>query len=387
MIGCWPRWFHVPGAPRWFRGLAVLVCVSIPVLPNFALAGLNGVYMLPFLVYVAAGWREAGSTGRLLNADRRRAAALGLAAAASQISWFVAPFVLIGIFVARRAEFDPRRAAALTVRFAAITSGAFVLVNVPFIVWGPGAWTRTIAEPLIGHALPYGQGLIGLAAFMNLGGGHLALFALAGALLFLALLGWFALRGHRFPATAFLLPGLALFAGSRSLAEYWMLLVPAALVAVAHSTVPEGRHPSRWPGRGARWLPAALFAPAAACLVLAVLSPSPLRLQVLRAQSETANDTVSRVWVQVTNHGSTPLTPWFATDLKGQASAPWRVVSGPRQLAPDVTSTYVISAPSGELGPVNGATFVVHAFTARPETVSTSSRSAQGGPVPARLQH
>jgi len=43
-------------------------------------------------------------------------------------------------------------------------------VNLPFILWAPGAWLSGTFSPVLQHAIPYGQGFIDAAMFFNLGG-------------------------------------------------------------------------------------------------------------------------------------------------------------------------------------------------------------------------
>ena len=63
-----------------------------------------------WLIPVVVRWPDIGRAGRLRRSDLLRAACLGAACATQQLAWFVAPFLLVGLFALRRGELPARRA-------------------------------------------------------------------------------------------------------------------------------------------------------------------------------------------------------------------------------------------------------------------------------------
>ena len=174
--------------------------------------------------------------------------------------------------------------------------GAFALVNLPFIIAGPSAWAAGAAAPLTQHALPYGQGLVGLSAFLGIGGGAVDAYGLAGMALYVALLVVFVWRVDELRPAALLLPLLALFVSGRSLGEYWMAPIPAIVVLLARR-VPRAGSASAAARPGSRL--AALFAPAVVALAVALATPAPLAIHVLSATSDGRTDAVTTLRVEV----------------------------------------------------------------------------------------
>jgi uncharacterized membrane protein len=117
----------------------------------------------------------------------------------------------------------------------------FLVINLPFIAWGPAAWFSGVLAPLSQHALPYGQGLVGLSVYLRVGGGAIDAYSYAAALLYLALLAWFIMDFGRLARCCFVLPSVALFVSGRSLSVYWTAW-PRASVRTSRS-----RRPARGP--------------------------------------------------------------------------------------------------------------------------------------------
>ena len=109
-------------------------------------------------------------------------AALGMAAAAHQLVWFVAPFLLRGVWLIRRGTTTPRRANAIVLRYAAVAGAVFVLLNVLFRLREPQAWLRGVLEPLAEAAVPHGQCLVTFLLFWSRGSGNVAWFSLCRGL-------------------------------------------------------------------------------------------------------------------------------------------------------------------------------------------------------------
>jgi hypothetical protein len=113
--------------------------------------------------------------------------------------------------------------------------------------------------------------------------------------------------------------------------------------------------------------------PAVAMLANALATPQPLTLRIVEAQTTGQLQTVWRLRVVVHNRSNVPLSPHFATNSIGQSTTFWNVTSGPAQLPPNGTASYVLVAPN--VGSMSGITssFLLGAFTSSPQTASSSS--------------
>jgi hypothetical protein len=367
------------------RPLCVVVAIGFPTLSQYALSGMVEILAVAALTVVAARWTDIGASGRLTRRDAVRGAALGLALATNQLAWFISPFFFVAVFLVRRPALGPRRAAALCLRFLLIAVAVFAAVNAPFVAWDPSAWLHGVSAPLTQHAIPYGQGLVGLAVFLRLGGGRLDLFNDAGALLYLALLILFSARVRRLGPAWVLLPTAALFVSGRSLAAYWMVLGIPLLVSVASAEMPVVRRAAQLhlrPGRPLTPLTIGLsFVPAALSLTLALTVRSPLELRVVSAKSDEAVAQVTEVHVFVHNRSSRPMAALFSLNSSGQGLSFLRVVRGPRELAPGSSAVYDLRAPDAGAMTPDGTPFIVQAFSTGPRAVSSSPSFAPAGRV------
>ena len=373
--------------PSPLRPLALIVAIGFPTLGIFAVSGLVEILTMAALAVVATRWTDIGATGRLTRRDVVRGVALGLALSSNQLAWFVVPFLLVGIYLVRVPGLGRRGAIGAAGRLLAIGVAVFVLINAPFIVWDPGAWLGGVAAPLTQHAIPYGQGLIGLTLFLRLGGGSLDAFNDAGMAIYFALLVLYAARARRLGAAWMILPTAAFFVSGRSLGGYWMVLGIPMLVSVATTDPRPLRAAAQLSLRAGRRLSAAAltlcFVPAALCLTLALTVRSPLEMHVVSAASDPTVDAVSQVRVVVRNRSGRPITPHFSLDSAGQAMGFLRIAAGPRSLSPGTSALYTLTAgDAGAMSP-DGTPFVVQAVSAAPRAISSSPSFSPRGPVAA----
>jgi hypothetical protein len=366
--------------PRAWRPMAVLVTIGLPVLFGYSVSGVNAVLMGLPLVVVAWRWTETGRGGSLGGRGRGRAVCLGLALATQPLAWFIVPFVLVGVWELRRGELGRRGATRVVATFALLGTAMFLAINLPFIVWGPGAWISGVTSTLTQHAIPYGQGLVDASLFFHLGGGNLALYTVAGVLFYLGALSCYATYFARLGRACFVLPVTALFFTTRSLAEYFMVMVAVWAVSLvtteAEAFTTGGGPGTRYPRRRRRgWGPltvAAMFGPAMLTAMAALAAPSPLRLTVV---SVTTNGELAGVWrvkVAVTDTSHRTLSPEFQANFLGQATTFFHRVSGPATLAPRQRAVYTLTAPNRGSMPGIVEPFVMLATTGRPETLSVS---------------
>jgi hypothetical protein len=299
----------------------------------------------------------------------------------------MAPFLLLGIYLVRSGDLGRPGALRVTGRYLGLALATFLAVNLPFIVWGPMAWIHGIADPLTQHAIPYGQGLVGLTLFLRIGGGALGAYNYGAAALYGALLVLYVANFRKLGRTGFVLPLLALFVSGRSLAEYWLTMI--AVMAIGALTAEDHAIKGALPLfslRGAsplmrRGAVGALFLPAIGCLAVALGTPAPLSLRILSARSSPQLRSVAELRVAVDNRSEHTLRPHFATNVSGQAVF-WTIRGGPSSLAPHGSATYRLIAPDPSSMPPNGTKFVVEAYTAAPATISSTGPFAKNGPAP-----
>jgi hypothetical protein len=362
--------------PREFRALAVVVVFEIPLLFGFAMAGSFYPMLLPLAIFAIWRWTEIGSTGRISGGDVARAISLGLACAVEQIVWIIALFLAVGVWRARSGELGERNSLKVALRYVAIVVSAFVVVNLPFIVWSAGPWSRDVISAFTQHSIPYGEGLIDLTVFLHAGGGNLSWYSDAALLLLLALLVGYALWFNTWWQAGVVLAGVMFFVSTRPLDGYWLEVAPLWLAAVL---VP-GRAPvarSIWTRRWSTYplrigLVSLLFAPAMACVALALTATSPLRVRIQSVGVESNLDDIWQVVVRVSNLTINPVTPHFALNSAGQLSGFWNVESGPTVLNGRATAVYTLSSPNLLSDPSVNTPFVISAVLSNPDSISTS---------------
>ena len=204
----------VTAPPRWRVLVALLLLATADGVREVAGADFE-IWPLGF---VAFAW---------ITRDRRWVSALwlGAACAIKQTAWLAAPFYLVWVWRAHgRAE---------AVRRGAVAVGAFLVINLPWIVASPGAWLSSLLLPVSLPLLPDGSGIIGLSltGVLPLAPSWvysvLELAALAGGVV------WYWRAWRRFPFAGLILPLVPLFVAWRSPERYFELLPLAAVLAAA----------------------------------------------------------------------------------------------------------------------------------------------------------
>ncbi|MEZ0066534.1 hypothetical protein ABIA32_002546 [Streptacidiphilus sp. MAP12-20] len=382
--------------PVAWRPVAVIVCFGFGWLPNYAQMGYPGCMELPFLLIAVAYWHRTGRGGRLGRVGVTQAVCLGIAACLHQLTWFLAPFLLIGLFMIRRGEMPARAAARLVLRYAAISTGVFLAINLPFILQGPRAWLEGVLTPLTQQAIPAGQGLVGISSFFTSGSGNLHLYSVAGQLLGVAMMVLLVLFPRRLGPAVTVMPWLVFYLSTRSQQDYFDLTVPLWVMAAA--TVSAADFDRAWHPRfgwlGSRAVRTAvvplLLAPTAVAICAAVLTPPPLRMDVTAMSGTAGNgqlalvDLLQRVRVTVTNTSGEVVSPHFATSTGATISDYWKVLAGPATLAPHSSAVYLLKAPWGGVDtPGIKGRILLRAVTSEP--MSLSSQLIGVGPDPSTL--
>jgi hypothetical protein len=365
------------------RPAATLICFGMSWYLFYVRNGYPVFLALPFLAVAVHRWTRTGAGGVLGRQGVVSALCLGVGASAHQLGWFLAPFLLAGILLARRGELPWRRALLVTGRWAAIALGAFLLVNLPFMIRDGTAWLGGIGNVLTQHATPQGLGAIDISYYLASGTGDLGMYSYAAALLLVASLVALLLYPRRLAPALALLPWPAFLLAPRSPETYFVLLAPLWLLAFASCPQEDYQHLWQWRPRllaDRRFrlaLPALLGLPALLCLVAAVASPVPLRMDISTVRTATAADggssAVTALTVKLTNTSDAVLVPHFASSNNAWASFDWKVASGPSMLAPGGSGTYRLirrTSPSTTAG-ATGRTYL-RVLTDNPQTLTSA---------------
>lgn len=368
--------------PRELRPLAVLVIFGITFETARAGNGAPAVIALPFLVVTLWQWPRTGAGGRLARAGIARAVCLGLAAATQQLAWFIVPFVLVGMWRVRRGELSRRQTAAVLARYLGVSLAVFAVVNVAFAIVGLGDWWRGLTSVLTQHAVIYGPGLAMLSGNVLRGSGALDFYSYATGFLYIAFLLVFAVRIRRFGTLVAVLPMIVFFLSIRSEDTYYVVFAPLWIVTTVTT--------SRADFAAAREMPlpawlrrpvafraatAALFVPTVACLLVAILTPPPLRMQVVSTVA-TNPGRVDQINVIVHNSSGHAVEPHFALVAHANLGIYWRVGQGPPTLLAGQSATYQLLAPG--VGPP-----FTQASTARLDALSDDPQTLSSAQVPA----
>nr|WP_324785291.1 hypothetical protein [Streptomyces sp. H51] len=374
-----------------WRPAATMVCLGFGFLPMYARLGYPAITALALLVPVVVGWPRTGRGGRLGPAGVMRAGCLGAACAAQQLPWFLAPFLLAGIYAVRRGELGGRAAALVVLRITGAAATVWLLLNTYFLVSEPGTWLTGIALPLTQGATVHGQGLVDVSLYLTDGSDRIDWYAHASLLLAAALLTLLVLFPRRLGAAATVLPWCAFYLATRSQDGYYLMMTPLWLAAAV--TAPPSEFARAWQPRprplaGPYRRPALAAAavlvvlPASASAVFAVTGSPPLRMRVAAVRRVSA-DVVSRLTVRVANTGGTALTPHFMLTTDQGSGRYWSLVRGPATVPAHGTVRMEIRPSGGRFRlPAPGVRIRLRAFTATPQTLSSTDirlRPARAG--------
>ncbi|MFC7479943.1 hypothetical protein ACFQX7_07705 [Luedemannella flava] len=377
--------------PTPMRPAAALTCLLFPRIEDYASSGYPGLMALPFMVVAVAAWPTLGSTGRLRWRGLLSAVCLGLGIATHQLAWFVAPFLVVGIWLVRWGHLGGRGSTLLTLRYVGTTLATFLVANAWFIAQDPGAWLAGITEPLTQKSMPHGQGIVGLINFYSYGSGSLGALGTAALLMLLGLLIVFALYIRQLGPAATILPWLAFFFAVRSQDSYYILMAPLWVLGVAtwtHRRWLAQAHQLRLPlprlgERPVTRLAAAALLPvmALAAVGVALVSPVPLKITVEDLHVNPIGD-IWRVDATVTNRSSDTLVPKFAvTEGRDTIGRFWTAIAGPVELAPGQTAQYQLVTPNtGVDAPNPPVRLYLRAITAEPMTLSSVPLNARSTP-------
>ncbi|MFI6559865.1 hypothetical protein [Streptomyces sp. NPDC050534] len=374
--------------PTPWRSAATMACLGFGFLPTYARLGYPAITALALLIPVVMYWPRIGRGGRLGPAGVARAVCLGAACATQQLPWFLAPFLLAGIYAVRRGELGRRAATLVTLRIVGIDAIVWLLINTYFIVSEPGTWLAGIALPLTQGATLHGQGLGDISLYLTDGSDRLDWYGHASLLLAAALLALLVLFMRRLGPAATVLPWCAFYLATRSQDGYYLMMTPLWLAAAV--TAPPSEFARAWqprprPLRGPHRRTALivtcvlLVAPALASAAVAATGTPPLRMRVAAVRRLSA-DVVSRLTLQVTNVDGSALTPHFMVTTNQGSGKYWSLVRGPATVPAHSTVRMEIRPAAGKYAlPTKPSTRLrLRAFTATPQTLSSTYIQLKG---------
>jgi len=215
-------------APRHLRLLALGILFLSSFFLAFCLSGFDVVFVF-FLVAAMVLWKDRPGLAMVM---------FGLSAAVKQTVWFIAPFLLVRLWM-ESADLPRRERLLRVARLASYSAAAFAIPNAPYVLLGPKAW-------LVGLLTPVGAGgdtLVplsqGLTVFFYTGAAQaptLLLALLSVSALVAALLLYWRFYG-RLREALWLAPAPVLAFAPRALQNYYEMFYPVALVALL-STLP-----------------------------------------------------------------------------------------------------------------------------------------------------
>jgi len=310
--------------PRIFRPIVLLPFFAGEGFLTIPLSGAGESVWLFFIALLIARWSRS----------RERGLWYGLACAVKQNVWLLAPFLLIRVW-----RSDGRREA---LRFALLSGGVFLLINLPFIVAGPGEWFSAILRPFwepqiylsvgLSRLTEYGLVLLSKDAYLVLVGGVLAI-----------ALVLYGRRGGRWTAAIWLVPGIAAWFSYRALLHYWVFLALPVLLDLL--TTERAAEPVVEAPRSRRVsLEVLLIGGFAAALgaALLVYAAAPAAVEAhIHWPVTTVNNRVQDLSLTVTNHSSETMQPRFLVqgDFYHQTVF-WHIRRGPIELAPGESGDY-----------------------------------------------
>ncbi len=372
----------VPRSLRWISALVALIGFFVAFFSN---GGTDAAFM-PFAMIAVWRWDRYGRGKDSGIARWVGPVALGLACSIKQTPWFFIPFLLVGIYIeTRRAGRSPFRVVG---RYLAVVAGVFTAVNLPFIIWGASAWWHGTTTPIIRPLVADGQGLVSLALHGLTGGVDLRLLTAASGVALLCSLAAFAGWYHQLKRIWLLLLPVVFFISPRSLSSYLLDLFPVALVALISTETPRlpsewrqlqsrghWEHLRQWSGR--TWARFAAITFAVVTCVTAALSftGAPLDLTLRSASVGYHQTLLGSVTVTVTNRTSATVVPHFMVDVGAAHPAGFWATSDHRPvvIGPHGSRTVTLFPPSTTYLPPEASDYVVQAYTANPEALSTTN--------------
>jgi hypothetical protein len=319
------------GAPRLIRPVILLPLLIEPRYLFYALGGVSDAVWAFLICLMIVSWRNKPVS----------AIWFGLACAFKQQPWLLVPFLAIRIL--RESEADERTFRLLDVlQFFLIAGGVFAVINLPYILWDFPAWLAGSVSPFFDRMITLGQGLSSLTTQgiviipRSLYTGYILL-----AYTVCIVVYW--RHYHSLKSLIWLIPGLVLWLGQRSLSSYWYFNLLPFLLGLARDALPWAQVD---PSRLRSWRPtAAIVAGAAAFIVVTMIAfraaGMPLSIAVQRP-IQTDGTTINRLTIRVTNNSDRVISPRFSVQSWTNQPYFWDIQEGSPALAPGDSTFYRI---------------------------------------------
>lgn len=370
-------WRLLPSRLRFVAGLIL----GLTSYSSYVIGGVTDPLYLPFLLLAVWRWDRFADGAERTAARWIGPVALGVAMSIKQTPWFLFPFLVAGVSMQ---SYDRDGNWLRTgSRYLTTAIVVFVALNLPWIVAGPVIWWRGSVAPLVAQFVPMGQGLVNLTLVHQVGGGRLTYYSIAAAGWVMLSLLLFLLRYRE--AKRIWLPFLvgAFFLTPRSLGNYLIMLLPAALLAaVTVESAPQRTITDRFPRlRGVTkpllWLNlAGVFG----AVAVALLARPPLTIHIDGVRTNGQQNAVTDVTVTITNNTGSAQQPHFTVNRDGYVTNFWYPhgsASGGTSLTlpPRAGRTVTLQAPDLPSMPAVDEPFQVYAYTAKPASISSSDLS------------
>lgn len=351
--------------------VALFLILPIPLL--LVGEGATDPLCLPFVLIAVWRWDRFGDPAERSVARWIGPIALGLACCIKQTPWLLVPFLVAGVGI----ESHLRGHSWLSAggRYVLICAAAFLIPNVPFIVWGPGAWLTGVLLPLRTALVPFGIGPAELVSAYGLGGGNLGLFVVSGAVLTLAALVIFVRCYGRLKPLFPLLPLFGVLLETRSLMSYFVFTIPVVIIAATTAAATPWAMPHRRLAAGLAVGGGVLATASAGLLVAALAVPPPLTITVQSARIES-----SRLLADVTvaNHGGQPVRVHFILAVTGTSEQVMSFTSGPAVLEAGAHASYALAATDQTPLPTPGYPFQFQLTSTHPEMLAVTPQLTLG---------
>jgi hypothetical protein len=366
---------------------------------SYAVGGVTDAMYMPLLILAAYKWDRFGSSRWTYVGP----VMFGLAMAIKQTPWLALPFMLLAIggdeYIRTGLVAGIKRAA----KYLSIAVAAFLIPNVPYIIASPHAWISGIFTPLAGDMVPTGQGTVSLSLYFHIGGGSMTAFSLATVFTLLLLLVAFVGTYPLLRMSMLFLPSFALLFGARSNVNYFISLIPVAVVAaITAGPVPVRRQVAgattrfaaaasdRWRWllgrasglaggfRSRSWLLgtalcALLFLGA---VVRSLTASPPIKIVLAGVQTTGNTNHIQLLKLRVTNTSGEAVSPGFDTVQSEYNSTFWNIDKGPKLLPAHTTADYSIVSPNAQAQPSIYGGFNIVGYVQKPRSFSVSEMYA-----------
>lgn len=337
-------------APPPIRPLVLIPFFIDPSLVNYSLATVSDFIWVFFTLMAAVLFRRHRSMSALF---------FGLACSVKQQPWFLAPFLVIMLWRESRQNALTRSEAGLNaLTYMNIALGAFLLINLPFIIWSPAAWVHGILSPLIDSLITYGQGFSTLTQAGLAPLGKPVYTALMLLVMFVLLVLYWK-EYPRLKRAMWFFPAIILWFSYRSLQSYFVYLVPLMMFEVTEimrdrpvlELAGPRSHMPEIAGRPRMRFRAGLVS-ASALVFLSMLAGCGGYYTLTHQQASVdltrlflTSDRVPAldgIQLQVSNPTNRLMEPNFWVKMTGNQMLPWDTVSGPAVLGPGQTASFSI---------------------------------------------